>query len=343
MASFLLLVPKKSEKMTLFEFKRGIMQFYIQLIYDEAINKSNVGILSQFKVRFFSKLYGLILKYSDPLVISYIAGFRLYIPFSHKLPLYLKLYPHYSSNMARIAKQVKQKYANLTFIDVGANIGDSIAILRKEAYFPILCIEGNEKFFHILMQNASLFSDIGIEQTYLGEKNEKIAIGIIEDGGTSYLNEKYKSKQNIQIKKISDVLKNKTSFSWSKMIKIDTDGFDCKILRGASEYLCEVKPIIFFEYDPFFLNQQKDDGISIFHFLKNFGYRNLLVYDNIGDFILSTDLDKSTLLEEIHLYFSGRNGERYCDLCVFHEEDNDLFKSIKQIEIDFFKKLRCNL
>jgi hypothetical protein len=37
------------------------------------------------------------------------------------------------------------KYPNLTMIDVGANVGDSIAIVRVDV--PILCVEGEDHFF----------------------------------------------------------------------------------------------------------------------------------------------------------------------------------------------------
>jgi hypothetical protein len=37
----------------------------------------------------------------------------------------------------------------------------------------------------------------------------------------------------------------------SKMLKIDTDGFDTLILKSAVDFLKRAKPIIFFEYDPF--------------------------------------------------------------------------------------------
>ncbi|MBD2129906.1 hypothetical protein NDI39_22750 [Microcoleus sp. ZQ-A2] len=94
---------------------------------------------------------------SAPLISYKIAGFNLLLPFSHQLPFILKTYPLYSSNLARLAKYVKEKYEHLKFIDIGANIGDSIALLRKEAVFPILCIEGDEQFLSALEKNATFF------------------------------------------------------------------------------------------------------------------------------------------------------------------------------------------
>jgi hypothetical protein len=124
------------------------------------------------------------------------------------------------------------------------------------------------------------------------------------------------------------------------MIKIDTDGFDCKILRGAADFLKTAQPVVFFEYDPFLLAEQGDDGISIFNDFRQYNYKKMLIYDNVGDLMVTTDVDNSSLIQEIHLYFSGRWSHQYCDICVFHAEDSDLFETVRQQEIQFFENIR---
>jgi FkbM family methyltransferase len=304
------------------------------------LNASYETQFNRLKANIFTRLFYKIIKLSDPLISYKIAGFDLLLPFSHQLPFILKKYPLYSSNLARLAKYVKQKYEHLKFIDIGANIGDSIALLRKEAEFPILCIEGDDQFLSVLKKNATLFSGIHIVKAYLGDSSNSIRGTTIKQGGTAHLSENKVGDNVIEVKKLSDVLKDYPSFWQSKMIKVDTDGFDCKILRGAAEFLKSAKPIIFFEYDPFFLAEQGDDGISIFQDLNSYGYKKLLIYDNFGDLMLSTTIDNYRLIEELHLYFSGRLGHRYCDICVFHTEDSDVFEIAREREIQFFENLR---
>lgn len=319
---------------------KKIIDLVIQFIYEQVFNASYNTRLMRFKSTIFNRLFHLILKTGDPLIKHDIGGVTLFIPFSHQLPFILKTYPLYSSNLARLAKYVKQKYEHLKFIDIGANIGDSIALLRKEAEFPILCIEGDEQFLSVLVKNAALFSEVYIIKAYLGEASNIIRGTTIKQGGTAHLSENKIGDNLIEVKKLSDVLKDYPSFWQSKMIKVDTDGFDCKILRGAANFLKSAKPIIFFEYDPFFLAEQGDNGTSIFNDLSNYGYKNLLIYDNFGDLMLSVNINNSRLLEEIHLYFSGRLGHRYCDICVFHAEDSDLFEIAREREIKFFENIR---
>ncbi|WP_430666882.1 FkbM family methyltransferase [Helicobacter suis] len=54
-------------------------------------------------------------------------------------------------------------------------------------------------------------------------------------------------------------------------IKIDTDGFDFKILRGAYKTLKDNKPVLFFEWDYVHLANQSEVALSIFAFLSNLG------------------------------------------------------------------------
>ena len=317
-----------------------IIDMWVQFVYNQVIKASYSTRINRFKANIFTRLFYKIKKLGDPLIRYDISGFTLLLPFSHQLPFILKTYPYYSSNLARVAKYVKQKYENIKFIDIGANIGDSIAIVRKEAEFPILCVEGDEQFFSVLQKNAELFSDIYIAKTYVGEANQKLRVDTLKEGGTAHFREGTKGENFIEVKKISEILKDYPLFGDAKMIKIDTDGFDCKIIRGAADFLLIAKPVIFFEYDPFLLAEQGDDGISIFKYFSGLGYNHLLIYDNFGDLMLSTEIERYRLLEEIHLYFSGRLSHRYCDICVFHTEDSDLFETVRQEEMQFFENLR---
>jgi hypothetical protein len=92
----------------------------------------------------------ILLKFDDPIIEQKIAGKKLKLPFSHRLPLYMWLFPQYATNLGRIARYTFEKYSDLTLIDVGANIGDSIAIVRENGHFPILSVEGDSSFFALL-------------------------------------------------------------------------------------------------------------------------------------------------------------------------------------------------
>lgn len=312
---------------------------FAQYISNGIIRTPNEGMNNRIRLRFLMKIRKFILKYYDPCIEYELEKSpSIYLPFSHSLPLILKTYSQYSSNLPRIAAKVKKRYNNMTFIDIGANVGDTVALLRREEFFPILCIEGEESFFKYLQKNTSKFSDVYLEKVFIGAESKYVYGKIDINNGTAKISREDETKQAIQIKKLSDILGNYAMFSKSKMIKIDTDGFDCMIIRGSIDLLKVTKPIIYFEYDPFLLGQQSDEGISVFSELQSIGYENALVYDNIGTYMMSIKIADKLIVKEMHNYFLHRHAidNGYCDVCAFHAEDWQLFEELRIEELNRF-------
>jgi FkbM family methyltransferase len=283
------------------------------------------------------------------LVTHNIHGYDLEFPPSHALPGILQRWPYYSSNLGRIAQAVHQKYPDLRLIDIGANVGDSVAILRRLAHFPILCIEGDRAFLDVLSRNAQKFDAVTIAACYVGEDDVTITAKSTGLAGTAHLvsaddltDQADAALENIEVYKLSRVLNQHQQFLQPKMIKTDTDGFDGKILRGATDVLRSAKPVVFFEYDPFFLAQQDDNGVAIFDLLADHGYAGLIIYDNFGDLLLCMPKIEIDRIEELNLYFSGRRSQQYCDICAFHQEDQDLYAQVRQSELAFFHQLKSS-
>jgi len=288
----------------------------------------------------------ILIRLGDPLIKCNVHGYELKLPLSHRLPINLKSCPYYSSNLGRIASYAKNKYSEFKLIDIGANVGDSVAILRAQSYFPILCVEGDYHFLNILQENMANFSDVSIAPTFVGDTSGLQAAKVIKHDGTAYIKniEDSGERTGYHICPLDEVLERYPDFSDSKMLKTDTDGFDGKVIRGSVEFIKKNNPILFFEYDPFFLKQQDDNGLEIFALLKKYGYSGILVYDNFGELLICMPEIDLQRIEEIDLYFTGRKGGHYCDVCVFHFEDNDLFETSRNLEVSFFrdKKLSNN-
>ena len=134
------------------------------------------------------------------------------------------------------------------------------------------------------------------------------------------------------------LLEKHPRFQKSKLVKIDTDGFDGKIIRGAEAWLAKHRPVLFFEYAPYWLSLQGDDGLSIFQTLERAGYARLLVYRNTGGYEYSISLSNKVLLQEMHEYVSRPS--IYFDLCAFHVDDAALAEQVRLAELDFFRKAR---
>jgi FkbM family methyltransferase len=262
-----------------------------------------------------------------------LGGREILLPFEHDLPLIRSAFPQYSTNIGRLCSHVSVKYPDLHLIDIGANVGDTVAIVRELSQCPILCVEGDEYYFNILSENIRRAKFLSVETvrafvaTYTGEiKGQLVSLA-----GTAHFVEN--NANSMKAIKLSYLLNDFPKFQSSKLLKIDTDGFDCGILRSELKWLGERKPVIFFEYDPFFFQNQSYNGARIFEDLLGAGYTFAIIYDNFGDYLISVDLQRDALiLADLQDYYIGRLGQLYVDVAVFHWEDRDLAEQIRTKE-----------
>ncbi len=305
-------------------------------IYQKTISALNSNqiitkLLAQISFRIIKKISSAY----DPLINYPIKGHQIKLPLSHALPLVLQYYPDYASNLARLASCVYDKYPDLKIIDIGANIGDSVFIIRNKVFCPILCIEGDTVFFEILQKNTATCKDVVIEQIFIGENDISTNKKLVIVSGTAHFTDS--SNTNTEFKKLSTVLTEKPQFAQAKLLKIDTDGFDLAIIRGSADFIQIAKPILFFEYDPFFLKNQKEDGILIFSFLQKLGYHSIVIYDNFGRYLISLPLTETNKIADMHGYLLNRLGDYYYDICAVQAEDLEIIQQLRGIELSLTK------
>jgi FkbM family methyltransferase len=269
-------------------------------------------------------------------------GSELLVPLGHDLPLIRSAFPKYSTNIGRLCRYVSEKYPDLHLVDIGANIGDTVAIVREQSKCPILCVEGDEYYFNILSENIrrAKFDSVTTVRAFVASYTGEIIGQLVSIGGTAHFVE---DKTNpIKAIQLSHLLNDFPDFQSPKILKIDTDGFDCSILRSELEWLGERKPVIFFEYDPFFFGRQPYEGARIFEDLSTVGYRFAIIYDNFGEYLTSVDLQRDAqILLDIQHYYVGKAGQQYADIAVFHGEDRDLAEQIRKKEAEWSLRSRC--
>lgn len=280
----------------------------------------------------------IVVRFIDPIIKVRIGRRKIFFPLSHNFPLFTKLFPNYAQNVGRLGRIVLEKYPRLKLIDVGANVGDTVAVLRKYANFPILCVEGNPIYFKLLKRNVAGFKKVDSIQAYLGIDNKTIKAKIVGIGGTARISSGLQTS-DIKTRRLEKILEIKKNFADSKFLKIDTDGYDTLIIKGALSWLKRIKPIIFFEYSPDLLSNNNEEGTDTFRLLRSINYKQAIFYNNFGEYLLSTQLDNEELIEDITTYLSGKGEKEHCDVCVFHSEDSDVFKRAKKKERKYFKKL----
>ncbi len=277
---------------------------------------------------------------SDKTVSKKIGKYNLYMREDHKLPIFLKHLPYYSKNLPRLAFELKKKYNNLGMIDVGANIGDTVALVKSECDIPIYCIDGDGDFFELLEKNIKQFKDVKVYKQLLGEKKEVIKAVLTKNIETARIQHGKSGNDttSVSIIPLDKLVEENKEIGSSKLLKIDTDGYDMKIIRGSFEYIKNTKPVIFLEYDPLFFMEQGEIGVDTLLQLEDLGYGDIVFYDNLGKLILSTNLSNHLILRQLNNYIdqSSRTPFPYYDIAIFHSEDKDIAKSFIESEMSFF-------
>src|SRR5947207_5918789 len=93
-----------------------------------------------------------------------IGQYRIRLPLNSQWPHYRSAFNLYDTALGRIAAILKAKYPALHAIDIGANVGDTCALIRQYAEISVLCVERDPILLPILMENVgSLGSGVVIE------------------------------------------------------------------------------------------------------------------------------------------------------------------------------------
>ena len=188
------------------------------------------------------------------------------------------------NNSYRLVLAFNEKKINFIF-DVGANEGQFVKELRYYGYKGnFLSFEPILKVHKKLLINSAKDEKWKVyEPTALGSKNSETTINISKNLVSSSIlkitdehienapDSKFISTQSIQEKKLDDVfsefdLKNKNLF-----LKIDTQGYEYEVLKGAEKTLSEFKGILV-EVSLTNLYEGQKNWFDIADFLKKKGF-----------------------------------------------------------------------
>jgi len=184
-----------------------------------------------------------------------------------------------------------------TFIDIGANIGQtSLNLSKKLGTIPhtVLAFEPFPFTFNKLETNIGLnsFNSIKIFNVALGNEKKTIEMEmscLTNSGGykISPKNSSFKD-QLVQVdqEKLDDYYSLEDLINF---IKIDVEGYEMEVLKGAEQIIKKHKPVLVIELNDKSLINQNSTAKQVVQFIKNLGYE--VIYD------LSTN--KQVELEEL--------------------------------------------
>lgn len=255
-------------------------------------------------------------KLTDPDLPLRIGRQEIKAPLSHPLRNIMPLYPDYNHNLGRLLAYLEEKQPAVNLIDIGANIGDTVAFVRNYTDCPILCVEGSSRYFKKLQKNLELYRDVEAAFAIVTDKKDRGSLVI--HGNNTNTGTPTTGSGSAPALTLEEILWNHPAFQKPAVIKTDTDGFDTLILRGSEALLREQHPVLFFEYDPHFIRLSGDDPAGFLEFLLAAGYRYFIFYTNLGDLLLGMDAgENKDLLCQLTDYFSGRNILNFADVAAY--------------------------
>lgn len=152
------------------------------------------------------------------------------------------------------ARQLFLDYYGINLLlDVGANSGQYATLMRRIGYKgKIISFEPLKIAFAELKNNAKGDRSWECENFALGDNEQKAVIHVAGNSYSSSLldilpshidfdaNSKYVSDEEIQIKRLDDVFHNYCDSTDTVMLKIDTQGFEKRVLEGSRHSLRDI-------------------------------------------------------------------------------------------------------
>lgn len=156
-------------------------------------------------------------------------------------------------------------------IDCGANIGAySFAFLQKADF--VISFESNSDAFECLKYNLKYFPNSHIFNYALGSVSGRVNVVKDLNAGASHCI--LAQDGEIEVRTIDSYKIKKVDF-----IKIDCEGFELEILKGAIKTIQNNKPKLYIEINEGALKRMGSTGKDIFDFLDLFNYQYRNIYE----------------------------------------------------------------
>lgn len=167
-------------------------------------------------------------------------------------------------------KPLMALFAKTTALDIGANIGNHSHYFSR-IFSKVIAFEPSSIIFKLLEINTEDLANVRIEKIALGSRNSESTLysNTSNYGSSSIIkdHDSFQMQENINIKLLDDFNLGTHSVS---LMKIDVEGFEIEVLRGAIDTIRNHQPLILLEqWEKEIVN---NTSISL-GFLNDLGYR----------------------------------------------------------------------
>jgi FkbM family methyltransferase len=216
----------------------------------------------------------------------------------------------------------KQWDANLTVIvptmlpidepeicEVGSNIGASLLqMLKVRPHARVIAIEPSHRFLPFLKRNLQLAGINCVEVLPVLAGRSKGTVQLYNNASSASVDHerpelKSRRRQAVTMTTLDDVYHQRPRVDF---IKVDTDGFDLEVLRGAEETLKRDAPVLYFELFPALVSTSTPE--ADLEWLQGIGYSRFVCFTPPGKLLGVTD--------KVEQAISWAKMDDYCDVLI---------------------------
>jgi len=262
-----------------------------------------------------------------------LGGHSVSLPAGHLLDWYRLRHSRYDEPIADLCDILIKKYPNFRAIDIGANIGDTAALIVRSSDVSVLCVEGNQKYLPLLKKNLAHISVTSeIEETYVGFDDGEIAGHVVTRAGTASIEPAVSGQTGtaaVRMRSLESIVADHPRFLKAELLKIDTDGFDAKIIMASIDLISRVMPVVYVEYSPNGSPHVEQECREMINRLCDIGYIYFHIFDNFGNHILRLSFNELFHLNELIAYVRNcrkdlRPAVFYFDICAITNDNSDI-------------------
>lgn len=161
-----------------------------------------------------------------------------------------------ASESGRLATMLRCQGVNLV-VDVGANTGQFASSLRRagylgrlfsfepltEAYERLLSASKNDANWHIAPRMAIGEAEGEVEIHVSGNSVSSSILKMLESHSKSAPDSRFVASERVRLATLDSVLHNELGSNVIPFLKIDTQGYEEKVLNGAEELLTKVRGV----------------------------------------------------------------------------------------------------
>ena len=228
----------------------------------------------------------------------------LLAPPEHRLDVYRAANPLYDRRLPLLARLVAAAAPGGAIIDVGANIGDTVALCRMAGCdAPIIAVEPSARYFALLEANRralpELFRDVRTLRAFIGVASEQLSL--VESAGTARA-EIIQNASGVQpLSETPTLPLGHVTDREVSLVKTDTDGYDAAILSSSVQFLRESRPVIWAEAEVTDTSDEKRWSQLCADLAES--HPHMCIFDNFGFLVTHGPiLEKQTTLLDLLRY-----------------------------------------